>query len=203
MLSIEKDDQLKIVDYDEQHLTQFFISVTPSGGLYAHAQFIFQITSSDVYPEEPPKVRCITPIFHPNIDDPSRNGDTCINLFNYWSKGFSLKDVANAVLFLFYQPNFDDPLNSSVPDEGETVVDCILQSLIGGEIHGVHYPPNKFWCAWKKQNPNASIFGHHKILEWKNEITDNPDTLLNGMEKSVSFRSTVDRYVIQLTSILV
>ncbi|KAF7259439.1 hypothetical protein EG68_03314 [Paragonimus skrjabini miyazakii] len=194
MLSVEKDEQLKIVDYDEQNLTQFFISVTPSDGLYAHAQFIFQITSPDVYPEEPPKVRCITPIFHPNIDDPSRNGETCINLFNYWNKGFSLKDVANAVLFLFYRPNFDDPLNSSVPDEGETVVDCILQSLNGGEIHGVHYAPNKAWCAWREQNPKASIFGQHsvphKILEWQSGVTDNPDSLLNEMEKSPYMNDT-------------
>jgi ubiquitin-conjugating enzyme E2 M len=62
------------------------------------------------YPSKAPRVRCLTRIFHPNID---LNGNIDLNLLQWdWKSTIELNSVIYGLLYLFYDPNFDDPLNN-------------------------------------------------------------------------------------------
>jgi integrase len=53
------------------------LTVSPDQGLWAGGRFAFTIKVPDMYPHEPPKVMCTTPIYHPNIDTA---GHVCLNI---------------------------------------------------------------------------------------------------------------------------
>lgn len=65
-----------------------------------------------------------------------------------------MKDLLNAILFLFYEPNFDDPLNgsASVSENGLTMEQTIRKSLYGGVVNDVTYDPNAAWIQWAEEN---------------------------------------------------
>eukprot|EP01087_Luapelamoeba_hula_P005215 TRINITY_DN15299_c0_g1_i1.p1 TRINITY_DN15299_c0_g1~~TRINITY_DN15299_c0_g1_i1.p1 ORF type:complete len:165 (-),score=7.64 TRINITY_DN15299_c0_g1_i1:133-627(-) len=47
-------------------------TVTPSEGLWAGALFSFDVLIPAFYPYDPPQVVCVTPVYHPNIDEEGR-----------------------------------------------------------------------------------------------------------------------------------
>ena len=53
---------------DPSDLTDMVLTVKPDTGLWAHATFTFSIKIPDMYPHDPPKVKCLTKVYHPNID---------------------------------------------------------------------------------------------------------------------------------------
>lgn len=90
-----------------------------------------------MYPHEPPKVRCQTKvstrcidtsmkhgrsivivltdtiptrqIYHPNID---LEGNVCLNILREdWKPVLDINSVIYGLIYLFYEPNPDDPLN--------------------------------------------------------------------------------------------
>ncbi|CAL8085494.1 unnamed protein product [Calicophoron daubneyi] len=146
--------QIKICDVYDMDLDTFSIDVIPEKGLYAHGSFRFDIKIPSTYPQEMPVISCRTLVFHPNIDYQAVAPNVCTNLTFQWSRNFGLEEVLRVILFLFYEPNFSDPLNheaSKIPD-GMSLEQCIRQSLMGGIINGVEYPPNEAWCAWAKEH---------------------------------------------------
>jgi len=46
-------------------------------GIYRGGQFVFSFVVGQAYPHEPPKVRCDTKVYHPNID---LEGNICLNI---------------------------------------------------------------------------------------------------------------------------
>lgn len=62
------------------------------------------------YPRRPPVVTWLTPVFHPNILPPERNGGVCLGR---WSAGESLADVVDRLLDLvaYRALNAEDPLD--------------------------------------------------------------------------------------------
>lgn len=62
------------------------------------------------YPRRPPAIAWLTPIFHPNILGPDRNGGVCIGS---WSAGESLADLCRRLgdLVTYRALNSDDALN--------------------------------------------------------------------------------------------
>ncbi len=62
---------------DKKNRMLFYVVVTPDAGLWKDASFQFEVKVPKAYPHEPPKVRCVTPIYHPNID---WEGAVCLNI---------------------------------------------------------------------------------------------------------------------------
>lgn len=91
------------------------ISILPREGPYASGLFEFT-TTLESYPSVP-GVRCITPVYHPNIDEA---GDVCVSLLEDWTDDYDLTDLAQALLFLMRNPNRDDPLRS-MPEEMQSM----------------------------------------------------------------------------------
>ena len=101
----------------------------------------------DSYPESTPKIICKTPIYHPNIDtigDCFEDTNVCVSLLDDWSEDNSIDDCVQALLFLFYNPNLQDPLCPIICPE--TTEDEFGQnvkiSLEGGDVEGVPFERN-------------------------------------------------------------
>jgi ubiquitin-protein ligase len=74
---------------------------------YEDGVFNLNFQFSDKYPFEPPKVRFITPIMHPNIN---LEGTVCINLFCEWSASMTVQKILLNIVSLLSSPNLNDPL---------------------------------------------------------------------------------------------
>lgn len=69
---------------------------------------------------------------------------------------YGLEDLLNALLFLFYEPNFDEFLNGnvSVSENAPNMKQTIWKSLYGGFVNEIWYDPNAAWIQWVEGNGN-------------------------------------------------
>eukprot|EP01103_Thecamoeba_quadrilineata_P005584 TRINITY_DN1535_c0_g1_i3.p1 TRINITY_DN1535_c0_g1~~TRINITY_DN1535_c0_g1_i3.p1 ORF type:complete len:132 (-),score=19.82 TRINITY_DN1535_c0_g1_i3:422-817(-) len=84
----------------------------PEGSPYEKGTFDLDIQIPDRYPLEPPTIRFITPVYHPNIDT---NGRICLNILKMppqgdWSPALNLTTVLTSIRLLLADPNEKDPL---------------------------------------------------------------------------------------------
>ncbi|XP_040417142.1 NEDD8-conjugating enzyme UBE2F isoform X4 [Cygnus olor] len=116
----------------------------PYEGYYQGGKFQFEIEVPDAYNMVPPKVKCLTRIWHPNITE---MGEICLSLLREhsidgtgWAPTRTLKDVVWGLNSLFTDLlNFDDPLNIEAAEhhlrdkrdsERATKIDPCLQELL-------------------------------------------------------------------------
>jgi ubiquitin-protein ligase len=100
----------KITWKDPSDLTAMTLTVTPDQGLWKGAAFEFSIKVPDMYPHEAPKVLCHTLVYHPNIN---MDGKVCLNILrDEWKPVLDINAVIYGVIYLFYEPNPNDPLNA-------------------------------------------------------------------------------------------
>ncbi|MEE6490896.1 hypothetical protein FKM82_016044 [Ascaphus truei] len=101
---------------DPDSLHNFQLIVSPDESYYQGGKFQFEIDVPDAYNMVPPKVKCLTRIWHPNITE---TGEICLSLLREhsidgtgWAPTRTLKDVVWGLNSLFTDLlNFDDPLN--------------------------------------------------------------------------------------------
>ena len=75
---------------------------------YEGGKFKINIQFPSKYPMEPPVIKFISNIYHPNI----RNGVICLNILkNEWTGCTTIGGVLLSLYLLLQQPNFNDPLN--------------------------------------------------------------------------------------------
>nr|XP_061799605.1 NEDD8-conjugating enzyme UBE2F isoform X2 [Nerophis lumbriciformis] len=90
---------------DEDKLHHFQLAVSPDEGYYQSGRFQFEINVPEAYNMVPPKVRCLTRIWHPNITE---SGEICLSLLREhsidgtgWAPTRTLKDVVWGLNSLF------------------------------------------------------------------------------------------------------
>ena len=136
------NNQAVVSDYDD-NLETLKVQIIPRSGFYHGGKFDFEIAPKN-YPKEAPSVKCVTVIYHPNID--SDNGDICLNLFSEWSETNNLEDCVQGLLFLLYNPNLEDPLSPLFdPEEDsnpELFAERVRISLEGGDVDGTTFERN-------------------------------------------------------------
>ncbi|XP_069674463.1 ubiquitin-conjugating enzyme E2 T-like [Periplaneta americana] len=86
---------------------------------YENGVFKLEIQIPEKYPFEPPHLRFITPVYHPNVDVAGR---ICLDLLRLPPKGtwrpvVTLSGLLTSVQMLLTHPNPDDPLMSEIADE--------------------------------------------------------------------------------------
>lgn len=86
---------------------------------YAEGIFSLEIIIPEKYPFNPPGIKFITKIYHPNIDD---NGRICLDLIKMppsgnWKPTIGLEGLLIAIRYLLQFPNPDDPLMADIAEE--------------------------------------------------------------------------------------
>mmetsp|Transcript_46828 Transcript_46828/g.101795 ORF Transcript_46828/g.101795 Transcript_46828/m.101795 type:complete len:152 (+) Transcript_46828:26-481(+) len=86
----------------------------PEGTPYQSGKYELELFLPEGYPMEPPKVRFLTKIYHPNID---KLGRICLDVLkDKWSPALQIRTVLLSIQALLSSPEPDDPLDTSVAD---------------------------------------------------------------------------------------
>lgn len=122
-------------------LTCFDVSVSPDTGYWTGATYHFTFTIPPHYPHSPPKVECNTKIYHPNID---LQGKVCLNILREdWKPVLDINAVIYGLIYLFYEPNPDDPLNHEAAElfrkDVRQFERLVTRTLRGGILDGVQF----------------------------------------------------------------
>lgn len=105
----------------------------PQQGYYKKGVFRFAVSVNDNFPIDPPKIKCLQRIYHPNID---LEGNVCLNILREdWSPALNLNSVIIGLNYLFLEPNPTDPLNknaaNSLKKTPEIFARNVLRSMQG------------------------------------------------------------------------
>jgi ubiquitin-conjugating enzyme E2 T len=89
------------------------------GTPYASGDFVLSVILPSAYPFEPPAVRFLTPIYHPNIDNAGR---ICLDLLNSppkggWKPSINISTLLTSVQLLMSEPNPEDGLMADITEE--------------------------------------------------------------------------------------
>lgn len=119
---------------DANDLMKFIITIRPDEGYWRDAKYRFSFSIKALYPHEPPKVKCETMVYHPNID---LEGNVCLNILREdWKPILSISAVVYGLLHLFLEPNPNDPLNQEAADTLKTnkaeFSRIVMRTLRGG-----------------------------------------------------------------------
>ncbi|AMD22207.1 HGL133Cp [Eremothecium sinecaudum] len=100
----------------EDNLRYFDVSIEgPQQSAYENGVFKLELYLPDEYPMEPPKVRFLTKIYHPNID---RLGRICLDVLKTnWSPALQIRTVLLSIQALLATPNPNDPLANDVAQD--------------------------------------------------------------------------------------
>uniref|UniRef100_A0A8D0UGR8 Ubiquitin-conjugating enzyme E2 T n=1 Tax=Sus scrofa TaxID=9823 RepID=A0A8D0UGR8_PIG len=86
---------------------------------YEKGVFKLEVNIPERYPFEPPQIRFLTPIYHPNIDSAGR---ICLDVLKLppkgaWRPSLNIAAVLTSVQQLMSEPNPDDPLMADISSE--------------------------------------------------------------------------------------
>ncbi|XP_031549467.1 ubiquitin-conjugating enzyme E2 T-like [Actinia tenebrosa] len=103
---------------DELHHLEAKI-IGANGTPYHGGVFKIDIQIPERYPFEPPKMRFVTPIYHPNIDN---SGRICLDIIKMppkgmWKPALNIGSILSSILLLMDKPNPDDPLMADIANE--------------------------------------------------------------------------------------
>lgn len=108
---MELPPSVKIEFPNTEDLFHFRILIRPSEGYYQLGNFRFTVDIGENFPIDPPRIKCVQKIYHPNID---LEGNVCLNILREdWLPVLSLNLVLLGLNFLFLEPNPNDPLNKA------------------------------------------------------------------------------------------
>ncbi|NXT86565.1 UBC12 enzyme, partial [Anhinga rufa] len=77
-LNLPKTCEIDFSDQDD--LLHFRLLICPDEGFYKGGKFVFSFKVGQGYPHDPPKVKCETMVYHPNID---LEGNVCLNILRW------------------------------------------------------------------------------------------------------------------------
>ncbi|XP_047338215.1 NEDD8-conjugating enzyme Ubc12-like [Impatiens glandulifera] len=122
-------------------LMNFEFTIQPDEGYYVGGTFLFSFQVPPVYPHEPPKVKCKTKVYHPNID---LEGNVCLNILREdWKPVLNVNTVIYGLFHLFMQPNHEDPLNHEAAevlrDNPKLFESNVRRAMSGGYVGGTHF----------------------------------------------------------------
>lgn len=81
---------------------------------YENGTYKLELFLPEQYPMEPPKVRFLTKIYHPNID---KLGRICLDILkDKWTPALQIRTVLLSIQSLLSAPNAEDPLDPAVAD---------------------------------------------------------------------------------------
>jgi len=126
---------------DPDDLLSFKLVIYPDEGFYRHGQFTFSFKIGAAYPHEPPKVKCETKVYHPNID---LEGNVCLNILREdWKPVLTINSIVYGLQYLFLEPNPEDPLNKEAALELQSnrrlFEQNVQKTMKGGNLNGIYF----------------------------------------------------------------
>ena len=111
--------------FDDNNVTKWRVSLLgPKDTSYRGGLFYLSIDFPNDYPEKPPEVCFITPIYHVNVNPKAPTfqgaeslGHVCISTLNWWKKEYTMREVLTNIFALFYLGNPDSPYGLDRADE--------------------------------------------------------------------------------------
>ncbi|XP_042361154.1 NEDD8-conjugating enzyme Ubc12 [Plectropomus leopardus] len=111
-LNLPKTCEINFPDDDD--LLNFRLIIYPDEGFYKGGKFVFSFKVGQGYPHDPPKVKCDTMVYHPNID---LEGNVCLNILREdWKPVLTINSIIYGLQYLFLEPNPEDPLNKEAAE---------------------------------------------------------------------------------------
>lgn len=108
---------------------------------YAGGQFMLEILIPETYPFNPPKIKFLTKIWHPNIS--SVTGAVCVDILkDQWAAAMTLRTVLLSLQALLSAPAPDDPQDAVVASQFM-------------DTHGVFLETAKHWTGIYAGGPNV------------------------------------------------
>ena len=119
-----------------EDIMNFEVILTPDEGMYRGGRFRFSFAIGSNFPHEPPKVKCLQKIYHPNID---LQGNVCLNILRVdWKPVLYIDSILVGLQFLFLEPNSIDPLNKDaavqLQENRERFKKLVVTSMRGGYV---------------------------------------------------------------------
>uniref|UniRef100_A0ABI8APF2 Ubiquitin conjugating enzyme E2 M n=1 Tax=Felis catus TaxID=9685 RepID=A0ABI8APF2_FELCA len=106
-LNLPKTCDISFSDPDD--LLNFKLVICPDEGFYKSGKFVFSFKVGQGYPHDPPKVKCETMVYHPNID---LEGNVCLNILREdWKPVLTINSIIYGLQYLFliiFSGNGDD-----------------------------------------------------------------------------------------------
>ncbi|MBN3315512.1 UBC12 enzyme, partial [Atractosteus spatula] len=123
-------------------------------GFYKGGRFVFSFKVGQGYPHDPPKVKCETMVYHPNID---LEGNVCLNILREdWKPVLTVNSIIYGLQYLFLEPNPEDPLNKEAAEVLQTnrrlFEQNVQRSLRGGYVGATYFER----CLKWQQNTDFS-----------------------------------------------
>ncbi|KAG8895952.1 NEDD8-conjugating protein ubc12 [Tulasnella sp. 417] len=141
LTELELPSTMKTSFADPADILNFTLTITPDEGMYKGGSFDFSFTINNNYPHEPPKVKCIPTVYHPNLD---LDGNVCLNILREdWKPVLNLTSVMVGLQYLFLEPNPDDPLNKEAAEDlrrdRDAFVQNVKRTMAGGSLRGTTF----------------------------------------------------------------
>lgn len=119
---------------DPEDIMNFQVLLRPDEGMYRGGTFRFSFEIGPNFPHEPPRVRCLQKVYHPNID---LQGNVCLNILREdWKPVLNIDSVLVGLQFLFLEPNSVDPLNKTaakqLQENRERFKQIVKNTMAGG-----------------------------------------------------------------------
>ncbi|KAF2362183.1 Ubiquitin-conjugating enzyme E2 [Trinorchestia longiramus] len=126
---------------DPDNLLSFKVIICPDEGFYRGGRFVFSFKVGPSYPHEPPKVKCETMVYHPNID---MEGNVCLNILREdWKPVLTINSIVYGLQYLFLEPNPEDPLNKEAAEvlrmNRPLFEQNVVKSMRGGYVSNVYF----------------------------------------------------------------
>ncbi|XP_054276142.1 NEDD8-conjugating enzyme Ubc12 [Macrosteles quadrilineatus] len=126
---------------DPDDLLNFKLVICPDEGFYRSGRFVFSFKVGPNYPHEPPKVKCETPVYHPNID---LDGNVCLNILREdWKPVLTINSIVYGLQYLFLEPNPEDPLNKEAAEvlqnNRRLFEQNVQKAMRGGYVGSVYF----------------------------------------------------------------
>ncbi|GMH02746.1 hypothetical protein Nepgr_004585 [Nepenthes gracilis] len=139
-LNLPKSCQISFPN-GKDDLMNFEVTIRPDEGYYLGGTFVFSFQVPPVYPHEPPKVKCKTKVYHPNID---LEGNVCLNILREdWKPVLNINTIIYGLFHLFTQPNSEDPLNHEAAavlrDNPKMFESNVRRAMAGGYVGQTYF----------------------------------------------------------------